>query len=122
MRSVVRLALEVVQDIPTLEIALQLARFQTLVCRGFTRFGNVDDCQQYPSRRHPRLADSNRPRCKIVANGNQIPSGRLDPVLAALKVRNPGIDMYGSLRSPLSEDFNRNRRTVHGRNAPAMLG
>ena len=122
MGHIVRPSLAAVEDLPSLEIALQFAGPQAMRRRLFARLRDVNDRNQDSIWRDSLLGGLKEISLQVVADGDEIPTGRLNLVFEFFEIRDLRAHGDTALGSSISQDFNGHGRAIHGRDAPTLLG
>src|SRR5882762_870554 len=120
MGRIVRFALATVENLPSLEIALQLAGPQAMRRRLLTRLRNVNDRNQDSARDDSLLRVLKEISLQVVTDRDEIPTGRLDQISELFEVRDFHLHHGAAFGSSASQDFDGHRRAIHGRDAPTL--
>jgi hypothetical protein len=87
MGRIVRPPLATVKNLPSLKIALQLAGPQAMRRRLFTRVRDVNNRNQDSTRDEPLLGSLKEISLQIVADRDEIPTGRLNLIFERFEIR-----------------------------------
>src|SRR6266446_5915386 len=121
MGRIVRLALATVENLPSQEIALQLAGPQAMRRRLFIRLRNVNNRNQDSTRDDSLLRRRKEISLQVVADRDEIPTGRLNLIFELFEVRNFHAHSDAATGSSASQNFDGSRRAIHGRDAPTLF-
>src|SRR5258708_4862479 len=121
MGRIVRLALATVENLPSQEIALQLAGPQAMRRRFFIRLRNVNNRNQDSTRDDSLLRRPKEISLQVVADRDEIPTGKLNRIFELFEVRDFHVQSDATTRSPALQDFDGRRRAIHGRDAPTLF-
>src|ERR1700681_3546273 len=90
-------------------------------CRLFTRLRDVNDRNQDSTRHDSLLCVLKEISLQVVADRDEIPTGKLNLVFGLFEVRDPRVQNDAALGSSASQDIDGNRRAIHGSDAPTLL-
>src|SRR5262249_13216029 len=122
MRGFVWRPFVVVKDLPIWEISGQVSRPQAFVSRFFTWPGNVHDRDQRTARLDALLGWFKEIALQVVGKKHEIPGGRLDAVLASLKIRDSRVHADAAFQRAPAQPVDRNTGGIHGSDIPTMSG
>src|SRR6202158_854526 len=120
MSRVVRPSFAAVENLPSLEIVLQFARLQAMRRRLFTGLRDMNDRNQGSTRHDSLFCRFKEISLQVVADRDEIPTGRLNLVFGLFEVRDSCAYYDAALGSSTSKNFDSNRRAIHGRDAPPL--
>src|SRR3979490_3627716 len=95
MLRILRFALVAMENLPFLEVTLQLTWAHALVGRFFARLDDVNDREQHAAWRNSGFRRFKQIALQIIADGDEIPDGVLNLVLMLFEIRNLRIDFAG---------------------------
>lgn len=122
MGGVKRAAFVVLQDLPAVEIILQLARAQAVRGGFFTGRGRVSDGEKDPAGRDASFGRREEIALKVVTDRYEVPRRGGDFKLVPLQVGNGGINFQMLVGGAIPQYANGAGGAVDGRNSPAVLG
>src|SRR6267378_4002364 len=121
MGRIVRLALATVENLPSQEIALQLAGPQAMRRRLFFRLRNVNNRNQDSTRDDSLLRRRKEISLQVVADRDEIPTGRFNLKFELFEVRDFHVHSDATIGSAASQNFDGRRRAIHGCDAPTLF-
>src|SRR6267154_200131 len=121
MSRVVRPSFATVENLPSQEIALQLAGPQAMRRRLFFRLRNVNNRNHDSTRDDSLLRGRKEIFLQVVADRDEIPTGSLNLIFELFEVRDCHVHSDATIGSTASQNFDGRRRAIHGRDAPTLF-
>src|SRR5260370_828310 len=121
MSRIVRRSLAMVKNLPSLEIALELAGPQAMARRLFAWFRDVNNRNQDSATHDSLLRRLKEISLQVVADCDEIPTGRLNLVFELFEIRDSRGHHDAAFGNSTSQDVHGNRRAIHGGDVPPLF-